>query len=198
MRRELPHIADAETMLLDYLIPREVRRILDLGTGGGHLIELLRTRFPTAQAVGLDLSQEMMAEAQERLGGIHEVRLEIHDLMEPLPAAVGEFDLVVSALAIHHLPDQRKQALFGEVFALLTEDGWFFDLDCVLSASPQLHALNQEAFGLDERGEDPSDQPAALTDQVTWLRESGFSEVDCFWKWMELSLVGGRKPAADA
>jgi SAM-dependent methyltransferase len=193
LRQQLPHIADAEAMLVEHLIPMQVGRILDLGTGDGHLIRLLRDRWPGASAVGLDLSPEMLAAAQERFATTG-VRLEVHDLMRPLPESLGRFDVVVSALAIHHLPDSRKRALFAEVFALLTEGGVFFDLDCVLSASPELHALSQVAFGLDERGEDPSDQPASLNDQLMWLRETGFEDVDCFWKWMELSLVGGRRP----
>jgi hypothetical protein len=73
----------------------------------------------------------------------------------------------------------------------------FYDLDCVCSPTPELHDLSQRAFGLDARGGDPSDQPATLADQLAWLQEAGFEQVDCFWKWMELSLVGGRRPVAD-
>lgn len=194
LRERLPHIADAEAMLVDQLIERPVARLLDLGTGDGHLIRLFRERWPAATAVGLDLSPEMLAAARERFASVPAVRLEVHDLTSPLPEALGRFDVVVSALAIHHLPDGRKRELFAEVFGLLTEGGVFYDLDCVCSASPELHALSQRAFGLDERGGDPSDQPAALADQLAWLREAGFDRVDCFWKWMELSLVGGRRP----
>ena len=52
------------------------------------------------------------------------------------------------------------------------------------------------AFGFDARMQDPSDQPARLEDQLSWLRTAGFTNVDCFWKWLELSLVGGTKPKA--
>lgn len=54
--------------------------------------------------------------------------------------------------------------------------------------------LSQAAFGFDSEQQDPSDQPARLEDQLMWLREAGFDDVDCFWKWMELSLAGGRRP----
>lgn len=194
-RPGLPHVSGAEAMLAELLVEAPVERILDLGTGGGHLIGLLRARWPDAAAVGLDLSPELLAAATERFEAAPRVHLEAHDLMRPLPARVGRFDLVVSALAIHHLPDARKRALFAEVFAVLRPGGAFFDLDCVASASPRLHAVNQAAFGLAERGEDPSDQPATLSDQLAWLREAGFEAVDCFWKWMELSLVGGWRPS---
>jgi cyclopropane fatty-acyl-phospholipid synthase-like methyltransferase len=183
-------------MLVEYLLTGPVERVLDLGTGDGHLIDLLLARWPAARVQGLDLSDAMLATARERFADRPAVRLEAHDLMRPLPERVGRFDVVVSALAIHHLPDSRKRELFAEVYRLLPEGGVFYNLDCVQSASPELHVLNQIAFGLDDRGEDPSDQPATLIDQLAWLREAGFHHVDCFWKWMELSLLGGRKSAA--
>lgn len=173
--------------------PREVGRILDLGTGDGHLIALLRRHHPAATAVGLDLSPAMIEGARDRFAGAAGVEFAVHDLMEPLPAGLGEFDVVVSALAIHHLPDRRKSALFGEVFERLAGGGAFYDLDCVASPTEDLHALSQTAFGFDARDQDPSDQPAPLQQQLGWLHEAGFDDVDCFWKWLELCLVGGRK-----
>jgi tRNA (cmo5U34)-methyltransferase len=56
LRQTLPHITNAEQMLIEHLIPGPVDRILDLGTGDGYLIALLRRRWPSANAVGLDLS----------------------------------------------------------------------------------------------------------------------------------------------
>jgi hypothetical protein len=132
--------------------------------------------------------------AGQRFADAADVRFEVHDLMQPLPRSLGQFDVVASSLAIHHLPDERKRTLFGEIFELLTAGGFFYDLDVVASPTPELHALSQAAFGWDARGEDPSDQPALLEDQLTWLRDAGFVQVDCFWKWLELALVGGQKP----
>lgn len=194
-REGLPHAADAERMLVEHLIHGEVGRILDLGCGDGHMIAVLHARWPDAAAVGLDLSPALVDEARQRFGNAAEVRVEEHDLMQPLPRGLGQFDLVVSALAIHHLPDERKRELFSEAFELLRPDGAFYDLDVVVAPTKGLHALSQAAFGFDGRQQDPSDQPARLEDQLSWLREAGFGEVDCFWKWLELSLVGGAKPA---
>jgi cyclopropane fatty-acyl-phospholipid synthase-like methyltransferase len=123
VRQQLPHIDDAEAMLVEHLIPRQVGRILDLGTDDGHLIRLLREHRRGASAVGLDVSPKMLAAGQERFAGTSDVRLEVHDLMQPLPESLGRFDVVVSALAIHHLRDSRKRALFAEAFALLTRVG---------------------------------------------------------------------------
>lgn len=192
-RERLPHAADAERMLVKELIHGEVRRVLDLGSGDGHMIVLLRERWPDVKTVGLDLSPALVDAAKQRFGSAAKVRFEAHDLMRPLPGDLGQFDVVVSALAIHHLPDERKRKLFAEVFELLLPNGVFYDLDVVAAPTAELHALSQAAFGFDERHQDPSDQPARLEDQLSWLREAGFGHVDCFWKWLELSLVGGTK-----
>ena len=195
VRQRLPHAPDAEAMLVEHLVSGPVTRILDLGTGDGHLISRLGECWPDAIAVGLDVSATLVETARQRFADSDKVRVEVFDLMEPLPQALGQFDLVVSSLAIHHLPDERKRTLFSEVFELVTGGGAFYDLDCVASSTVELHALSQAAFGFDTRREDPSDQPARLEDQLTWLNDAGFEHVDCFWKWLELSLVGGRKPS---
>jgi tRNA (cmo5U34)-methyltransferase len=194
-REGLPHAGDAERMLTEHLIGGEVGRFLDLGSGDGRVIALLRERWPDAAAIGLDLSPALTEEARQRFAGTDSVRVEEHDLMQPLPGDLGRFDLVVSALAIHHLPDKRKKELFAEVFSLLRPNGAFYDLDVVAAPTAELHELSQAAFGFDARQQDPSDQPARLEDQLGWLREAGFSDVDCHWKWLELSLVGGTKRA---
>jgi cyclopropane fatty-acyl-phospholipid synthase-like methyltransferase len=193
-REGLPHAGDAEAMLVEYLLDDSAQRVLDLGTGDGHLVAVVLRRLPAASAVGLDLSATMVQGAQTRFADLERVSFREHDLMKPLPRELGSFDLVVSALAIHHLPDERKRTLFNEVFELLEGGGRFYDLDCVTSQSNELHALSQSAFGFDARNEDPSDQPARLQDQLEWLTAAGFQHVECHWKWMELALVGGRKP----
>jgi tRNA (cmo5U34)-methyltransferase len=193
-RAELPHAVDAERMLVEHLLQGEVDRVLDLGSGDGHMIGLLRGARPNATAIGLDLSPVLVEAARQRFRDEDGVRVEQHDLMRPLPDDLGRFDTVVSALAVHHLPDERKRELFAEVFELLAPGGAFYDLDVVAAPTPELHALSQAAFGFDGRQQDPSDQPARLEDQLSWLREAGFGDVDCFWKWLELSLVGGTKP----
>src|SRR5262245_41418507 len=124
-REQLPHAPDAESLLVDHLLPGRTARVLDLGTGDGHLLAAIGRRYPDAGGVGLDLSPEMVAAARERFAGVEQVSFQVHDLMEPLPDGLGEFDLVVSALAIHHLPDERKRSLYGEALGLLRPGGAF-------------------------------------------------------------------------
>jgi tRNA (cmo5U34)-methyltransferase len=187
LSREIPHRQLAEAMLLTAL-PARVERFLDLGTGDGRLIALLRTAHPRAEAVGLDSSQPMLDRAGERLpdGGATELRL--HDLRRPLPA-IGTFDAIVSGLAIHHLEDERKRDLFADVRALLAPGGVFANLDLVEAATPELHERFRREIGRPE--DDPADHLASLCDQLEWLRAAGFAAVECHFKWLQLTLVVG-------
>jgi tRNA (cmo5U34)-methyltransferase len=185
LSREIPHRQTAEQMLLEALPPR-VERFLDLGSGDGRMIAAVRSCHPEARAVGLDASEPMLARAAERFGADPLVELEARELGLPLPVE-APFDAVVSGLAIHHLEDERKRELFGEVRALLTPGGTFANLDLVSSASPRIHERFRREIGRVE--DDPSDRLADLGEQLGWLRDAGFDEVDCHFKWLELALL---------
>jgi SAM-dependent methyltransferase len=181
----MPHRLTAEAMLLEAL-PKRVDRFLDLGTGDGRVLALVRSRHPDALAVGLDSSEPMLARAVERFGSDPLAEFRVHDLDYPL-AESGPFDAVVSGLAIHHLEDTRKRQLFAEVRSLLARGAVFANLDLVASPSQRLHERFHSEIGRVE--DDPSDRLAGLSDQLTWLRDAGFGEVDCHFKWLELALM---------
>ncbi len=185
LSREIPHRPLAEEMLLQAL-PERVDRVLDLGTGDGRLIALVRTAHPQAEAVGLDSSEPMLARARERFASNPATDLRLHDLRDPLPQA-GPFDAVVSGLAIHHLEDERKRSLFAEVRGLLAPGGTFVNLDLVTAPTRELHERFRREIGRPE--DDPSDRLADLADQLRWLRDAGFAAADCQFKWLQLTLV---------
>jgi SAM-dependent methyltransferase len=172
-----------------------VTRFLDLGTGDGRLIDLVRRARPGAVAVGLDFSPPMLAAAAVRFAGVADVALVVHDLTEALPR-LGSFDLVVSGFAIHHLEHARKRSLYAEVHALLRPGGPFLNLEHVASATARLHADFLGQIGETPDDEDPSDRLAPAWQQVAWLGEAGFADADCHWKWRELALIGGRRGEA--
>jgi SAM-dependent methyltransferase len=183
--REIPHRRAAEEVLLE-AIPERVDRFLDLGCGDGRLIALLRSRHPEASAIGLDSSKPMLARAAARFEEEAGLEVRLHDLARPLEEA-GPFDAVVSGLAIHHLEDDRKRSLFSEIHMLLRPAGVFANLDLVTPGSPRIHEDFRRRIGRTE--DDPSDRLAPLAAQIDWLREAGFDEVDCHFKWLELALL---------
>lgn len=185
LSREIPYRDVAERLLLEAL-PERIERYLDLGTGDGRLLALLHERHPGAQGVGIDSSRPMLERAAERFVEHPLIALREHDLADPLTEP-APLDAAVSALAIHHLPDQRKRALFSEVRALLAPGGVFVNLDLVASPTAELHERFRRAIGREE--DDPTDRLAGLCEQLGWLREAGFEQVDCRFKWLELALI---------
>jgi tRNA (cmo5U34)-methyltransferase len=189
---EFPHRAEGEGVLLEQ-VPRGARRILDLGTGNGRLLALLQADRPEMHGVGLDFSELMLGEARRRFAADDRVELVEHDLVESLPG-LGRFDAIVSSMAIHHLEHERKRSLYGEVFERLEPGGVFANFEHVASATPRLHAQFFAALGEPLENEDPSDRLLDVETQLGWLRELGFDDVDCYWKWLEMALLVGVKP----
>lgn len=188
----LPHRAEGEGVLLDH-VSVSARRILDLGTGDGRLLALLRIDRPDSQGVGLDVSEPMLDAAGRRFSGDEGVQLRQHDLALPLPD-IGRFDAIVSCFAIHHLEHGRKRSLVAEVFERLEPGGVFANLEHVASPTERLHRRFYEAIGYGPDWEDPSNRLLDIETQLHWLRETGFEDVDCYWKWLEMALLIGFKP----
>lgn len=190
---EFPHRAEGEGVLLEH-VPRDARRILDLGTGDGRLLALLQVDRHEMLGVGLDFSELMLGAARRRFAADERIELVEHDLAEPLPA-LGRFDAVVSSMAIHHLEHERKRSLYGEVFDLLEPGGVFANFEHVASATHRLHVAFFAAIDEPLENEDPSDRLLDVETQLGWLRELGLDDVDCYWKWLEMALLIGVKPA---
>jgi tRNA (cmo5U34)-methyltransferase len=189
---EFPHRAEGEGVLLEQ-VPRGARRVLDLGTGDGRLLALLQADRQGMHGAGLDFSELMLEEARGRFADDERIELVEHDLVEPLPA-LGRFDAVVSSMAIHHLEHERKRSLYGEVFGLLEPGGVFANFEHVASATHRLHLAFFAAIDEPLENEDPSDRLLDVETQLGWLRELGFDDVDCYWKWLEMALLVGVKP----
>jgi tRNA (cmo5U34)-methyltransferase len=186
----IPHRTEGEAVLLE-IVPTTAARILDLGTGNGRLLALLKIGRPHAAAVALDFSPTMLQAVRERFKDNPEVTIVDHDLDQPLPP-LGHFDAVVSSFAIHHCADDRKAALYAEVYALLTPGGVFCNLDHVSSPTRRLQEQFHQAMHIETP--DPSNKLLDLATQLRWLSEIGFQDVDCLWKWRELALLAGTKP----
>ena len=192
---DVPRRNEGESVLLDH-VPDNAKRILDLGTGDGRLLRILKTRRShneIDEAVVIDVSPIMLKRVKENF--VHDNRVKIieHDLQNPLPK-LGQFDAVVSSFVIHHLEHERKKSLYTEIFSILKPTGVFCNLEHVASPTQKLHERFFEALGTTVQSEDKSDKLLDVNTQLEWLKEIGFTDVDCYWKWLELALLIGVKP----
>jgi tRNA (cmo5U34)-methyltransferase len=196
--------------------PRPPRRILDLGCGDAILLATALEAFPEAAGVGLDFSPLMLEQARQRLAKFGDrAATGEADLATPdwQRAVRGPFDAVLSGFAIHHLTHERKQELYREIYHLLEPDGLFLNCEHVSSPSPAIEAMFVDMMTEHlylrrrERGEDVTLEQvrndfltrpdraanicAPVEEQCQWLRQIGFRDVDCFWKYFELAIFGG-------
>jgi SAM-dependent methyltransferase len=135
----------------------------------------------------------MLDAAAKQFGNDRSVAIVDHDFDNKLPP-MGQFDAVISAFAIHHLAHGRKRELYKEIFKIIALGGVFCNLEHVASPTAELHAGFLRALRSTPEEEDRSNKLLALETQLGWLREIGFHNVDCQWKWRELALLTGTKP----
>ncbi|MGB7955534.1 MAG: class I SAM-dependent methyltransferase [Candidatus Nitrosopolaris sp.] len=188
---KLPHRSEGESVMIDHL-PENTKRVLDLGTGDGRLIRLIMENRPDIEAVALDVSPTMLKSARDHFANDPRVKITEHDLSQPLPD-LGYFDAVVSSFAIHHLKHERKRELYEEIYDIINPTGVFCNLEHVASPSVELHVKFLKSIGYTPEKEDRANRLLSMETQLDWLRDTGFVEVDCYWKWLEMALLIGYK-----
>lgn len=181
--------------------------VIDLGCGTGAVSECLLDRFPSAQVVCLDLSENMLKMAQAKLAGRAGVSYVCGGFS--CIGGVGSYDVVVSSLALHHLAtDSEKKRFYRRIYSCLRPGGVFYNADVVLGSSDFLQDVYMgkwrsfmsravstaeiEATWIPKY--EAEDRPAILMDQMAWLSEIGFASVDVVWKYYNFAVYGGRKP----
>jgi tRNA (cmo5U34)-methyltransferase len=187
----LPQRTEGEAILFD-LIPKDVKRVIDLGTGDGHLLKLLKRQIPHIKAIAVDVSSIMLDAARKNFANDPDVEVIEHNLSNPLPD-MGQFDAVISSFVIHHLAHERKRSLYEEIYDILNSGGIFCNLEHVASVSQKQHIHFFNAIGHSIESEDKSDKLLSMEEQLKWLKEIGFVDVDCYWKWLEMTLLVGYK-----
>ena len=180
--------------------------VLDLGAGTGLVSGLLAELFPRARFTLVDLSEEMLARARGRFAAEPDrFCFRVLDLARDFPE--GRYDAVVSALAIHHLEDDAKRALFARVHAALNRPGVFVNADQVLGPTPRVERQYRDtwlrqvrALGTAEADVQLAldrmrfDKKATLAAQLAWLEQLGFVDVDCPFKSHEWAVLCAMMP----
>jgi tRNA (cmo5U34)-methyltransferase len=123
----------------------------------------------------------MLVAARSTLPG-DRVDLRVGAIEDPLPE--GPFDLVASALCVHHLTGSEKADLFARVFSALRPGGRFVLADVVVPVDPS-QAITPLTPGFD--------RPSPLSDQLRWLAEAGF-DARVSWADGDLAVVVAEAP----
>jgi tRNA (cmo5U34)-methyltransferase len=184
--------------------------ILDVGAGTGLLSALLLSKYPASTITLLDISEKMLAVAWERFSGCKNVIFRTGDYSRV--DLDGPYDLVCSALSIHHLEPADKRRLFGRIFSALAPGGIFVNADQAEGETPYLSGKYREYW--DEflengplsapesaeirRRRDTLDKNERLSVQLLWLHEAGFSDVDIVYKNRNFIVTVARKGQASA
>lgn len=210
IRKAIPPYVEMFDALLRYCFfaTDKLPHILELGCGTGNLSVILKERLPQARLTLVDLSADMLKQAAIKLGGesaqIHLVQGGFMTLdFEP-----QQFDMVISSMALHHLLDTDKAALYERMFQWLKPGGLFRCADETLNVPRAIQDENMARWEIWARQNGAQDQDitlwsehaeqydhyAPLTDHFKWLERSGFVNIDCYWRKLMWTVFGCAKP----
>lgn len=178
--------------------------ILDIGAGTGLLSAFLMEKYPQASFTLIDISEKMLDVAKERFRNNSNVKYIVADYSKyPF---TEKYDIVMSALSIHHLEDKEKKEIYRKSYSLLKQNGIFINADQVYGETPFIETLNKETWRqyIEESGLPEEeilagyerirlDKEATLDQQLDWLKEAGFCDVSCIYKFYHFAVIFGRK-----
>jgi tRNA (cmo5U34)-methyltransferase len=192
--------------------PEDTFTFVDLGAGTGAASRAILDEYPHAEALLAEFSPQMAAEGDRVMAAYAgRYRYIEFDMLAANWSALGTPDAMVSALSIHHLPDERKRAIFGEIFEHLRPGGWYINYDPVRAPDAELESIwervndRYEPEAPHKRTHRTPEEQARyenhvrymipLEPQLRWLHEAGFVNVDVFWKRLDWVIYGGSKPS---
>lgn len=179
-------------------------RISDLGAGTGIMAAFVLEKYPDASCQLVDVSADMLEKARARFGAGGAVEFLESDFANWNPES-GSFDAVVSALAIHHIDDAQKRALFSKIFSTLKDGGIFVNAEQVLCATQAERAAaraDREAIIVKHFSEADAavarkrlllDKCATVADQKKWLSDAGFKSVQIRYEYLDFAVFAARK-----
>jgi len=179
--------------------------ILDIGAGTGLLTSFVYSLYPNSNYTVVDISEEMLQQAKRRFNNQQNFQYIIADYTNYI--FTNKFDVVVSALSIHHLEHDEKRQLYANIFGILNSGGVFINGDQFISRSPmfedKIHehwrdTIKQSVLTQDEINgafeRMKMDKPATTEANLEWLEEAGFINVDLLYKYYSFGVICGMKP----
>lgn len=180
------------------------RRVLDLGAGTGLLSYYWFQKFPDSEYLLVDIAEEMLNVARRRFAGLDNVSCRILDYTHGLPDE--DFDVIISALSVHHLENPDKQRLFADICRKLPEGGLFVNYDQFCAGNEQMNRWFDSYWeeqlahsGLSDKDIElwnerrRLDRECTAEEETEMLLRCGFSAVKCVYSCRKFSVIAAVK-----
>ena len=200
----IPFFEDYYESGIKYLSSNKFDKILDLGAGTGLLSQYLFKYFPSSQYTLIDVSGKMLDIAKKRFKNLSNIIYLEKDYYNNFPK--GKFDLIASALSIHHLKNEEKDKLYRKIFNSLNKNGFFLNIDQYKSPSRNINKkyielwINEIAKHNITKQDIESwierrklDKETTMENEMSKLNEIGFKEMECLYKYWKLGVVVGKR-----
>ena len=179
-------------------------KVLDLGAGTGLLSALIREVFSNCSITLTDISSEMLEKAKERFNKAKNIEFIVHDYInEPL---TGKYDVVISALSLHHSIEHQLKSVFGKIYSALSNKGVFINADQILGRTPEIELSYEQTWLKQAKAKNcteneievalkrmESDKTLPLKTQMSLLEQVGFSRVNCWYQYYRYAVYSGSK-----
>jgi tRNA (cmo5U34)-methyltransferase len=211
MAQWIPDFSYAHQLLLESIdihMPENAKAV-ELGAGTGRVSKLLLETFPNLDLTLVDISANMLTEAEKQLtiypGHCQFIVQDIFDAN--LEFTSGSLDCVISVFAICHAQGSKVyEQLYRRIYHWLKPNGYFVCYDHVLGDTFELTTLN--ALGWNRLlsvnqtveqskegivGTYQEDSPLSLRQHMNLLSDTGFSAVDVLYKRDIFAIYAGIK-----
>ncbi len=180
-------------------------KLLDLGCGNGVLSEVALQKMPRLQVTGYDITREMLDAFENTISGYTEDFRAIQGDYRKDTNLGDKYDIVLAGLTLHHLRHEERREFYSKLLDRMNPGALFISRDIIIDEDPQAKEYQYALWKahMDRQGEDPEywyekhqhkDHPVTLSDHLCWLRDAGFVEGACYWRFYNFAITSARKP----
>jgi tRNA (cmo5U34)-methyltransferase len=205
MEKLVPQYKKQHEIIYD-LLPADSKKevsVLDLGCGNGALSKLVLKKLPNAHVIGFDLTPKMLEAYVENLSE-YSGRYELIQGDYRFDSIGGNYDIVLAGLTLQHMTWGQRKDFYRLIHNILTPKGSFILNDIIIDEDWDIRKQQYDNWKkfIKSNGEDPQywfekhmhkDYPVTLEDHIQWLKDAGFSKVECHWRYYNFAITSANK-----